>query len=142
MAAAIARASVRRAASVRIPRFWKAHTLARVREYAGHDGLNGVSHGGVETEPSRQRQVLMVLQAAAEVRQLDRRNRTRHTAVFLRMEPFFSRVDEHAVAMDISAIVCRPVRLAAVIERDAVRPDVLVTLALFCELWRQWTAYQ
>ena len=62
----------------------EAHGLARVREHPGHDRSQGLGDLGASS-PSLpgQGQIEVVLQAAAEVRELDRRARTRETAILL-----------------------------------------------------------
>ncbi len=70
---------------IRITGFGKADALAGVGEHARDDRAQDLAHHLVETESTRERQVLMILQTAPEIRQLNRRNRTRHAAILLRV---------------------------------------------------------
>ena len=83
-----------------------------------------------EPEAAGERQVLVVLEAAAQVRELNRGDRPADAAVLIRMQLLLARIEQHAVAVDVALVVDRLSRLAAVVERDRVGPDVLVALAL------------
>ena len=47
----------------------------------------------------------MVLEPAAEVRELDRPDRARNPAILVRVETLFARIHQHAVAVNVSGIV-------------------------------------
>ena len=76
----------------------------------------------------------MILQPAAQVRELDRRDRTGKPPIFVGMELLFARIDQDAVAIDIALIVERLVGLLPVVESHALRPDVLIAFPLFLRI--------
>ena len=71
----------------------------------------------------------MVLQAAPQISELDRRDWTSDAAILFRMQLVFAGIQQHTIAVDISLIGKGLVRLAAIVEGDWIGPDVLLALA-------------
>src|SRR6185503_8489879 len=71
----------------------------------------------------------MVLQATAQVGELDRRDGTSNAAILFRVQLVFTGIQQYTIAVDISLIREWLVRLATIVEGDWVGPDVLLTLA-------------
>src|SRR6266446_3663461 len=100
-----------------------------IGEYLRNYRLQFVINQRVQTEPARQRQVQMVLQATPEVCELNGINRSSYTTVLVGMQFFFAGVDEYSVAVNIALIVYWFVWLPAIVESDWVGPHVLPALA-------------
>ena len=114
---------------VRVAAFGKADRRARVREHARHDIAKDLVDEAGESACAGQRQVLLVLQPPPEVRELNRRNRAADAAVLIGVQRVFSRVEQHAVPVDVTLVVDGLVRLSPVVEGDALGPHVLGALA-------------
>src|SRR4051812_16137092 len=72
----------------------------------------------------------MILQAAAEIGELNRRDRSRKSAIFFRVQPLLAGIHEDAVPVNLPLFLRRSVRLPSIVEGDAVGPHVLVALSL------------
>ena len=57
-------------------------------------------------------------------------DRAGNAAILVRVQAILARINQHAVPIDETLIVGRPLRLLAVVERDALRPHVLVPFPL------------
>jgi hypothetical protein len=83
-------------------------------------------------ELASHRQVLVILQAAAEIGELNGRARPSDASAFVRMKFLLTRIHEHAIAVGKALAAARLIWLAAIIEGYRVGPDILdaVTLLL------------
>ena len=96
-----------------------------VAEHARHHALDRPIDDLVQSEPTRHRQQRVILQAAAQVRHLDRRHRPRDAAILLRVQHVLARIDEDAITIDESLI---RLRLRPVVERDRIHPHILIPI--------------
>src|SRR5215217_241030 len=71
----------------------------------------------------------MVLQTSSQVRKLNGGNGSCYSTILFRMQLVFTRIHENTVAIYVSLIVGRFVRLTAVVEGYWIRPDVLLSFA-------------
>src|SRR6266705_2429591 len=103
-----------------------------IREHARHNRLEDFINQRVEAELASHRQVLVILQAAAEIGELNGRARTSDASAFVRMKFLLTRIHEHAIAVGKALAAARLIWLAAIIEGYRVGPDILdaVTLLL------------
>ena len=108
----------------------EADRLSRVGVDARHDGLQHLLHEGLEARLPREGQVEVVLEPAAQVRELDGGDGPVDAPVLLRVQDLLPGVHEDAVPVDEALVLDGLVRLATVVERDRVRPHVLLPLAL------------
>ena len=131
VALTIARASSNRAASYGSPVSGKLTRGPASENTRGTMACSALSIDRIEAQLPRERQILVVLKPTPEVGELNRRHRSGHTAILFGCSRSSPGIHEHAVAMDESLVVWRSVRLATIVERDAVRPDILVALSLF-----------
>src|SRR6266550_5780436 len=70
-----------------------------IGKHARHDSLKNFINQLVETKPASHRQVLVILQAAAEIGELNGRARPGDASAFVRMKFLLPRIHEHAVAV-------------------------------------------
>ena len=86
----------------------------------------------IKAKLARQRQKLMILQAASKVCQLNRRARPGNTSVLFRVQLLLARIHKHAIAVGKALAGERLIGLTAIVEGDRIGPNVLdaVTLLL------------
>src|SRR5262249_25938107 len=86
---------------------------------------------GIQSQLAGHRQVLMILQTAPQVGQLNCRDGTCDATILFGVKLLFAGIDQHAVTVGEVLVVVRPAWLAAAVESDRVGPDVLNAVALF-----------
>src|SRR5215468_11818902 len=114
--------------------FRKADLIAGVGKNARHNGSQRDFDFGVQPQLAGHRQVKVILQPAPQIRELHGRDRPGDAAVLFRVQLLFTGIEQHAVAVGEVLIVDGFVRLAAIVEGDRIRPDILVALALLLRI--------